>query len=71
MLAFVNDTDTNISRWDAIVRGQLEKGMSKTDVYLVLGKPIDTQTSGDTTQFMYNQFTYVFFENGTVKSFMQ
>lgn len=71
LLEFVGSTKTDLTFWQQISEGKLEKGMSKTDVMLILGKPIDIQTASGTTQMMYNSFTYVFLEEGKVKSFMQ
>jgi hypothetical protein len=71
MLESVGSTSTNIDHWQEITTGQVVKGMSLTDVTLILGKPVDKQVSGNITQFMYNQFTYVFFEDDKVKSVMQ
>ena len=71
LLKYVDTKSTVTSRWEAITQGQLEKGMTEDEVILILGKPVDVQKSGSTKQMMYNQFTYVFFENDVVKSFMQ
>ena len=54
-----------------LTRVRESKGMSIEEVLLILGKPINIQKSAETVQYMYNTFTYVFFENGKVKSFMQ
>ena len=71
MLESVSSTETNVDQWQAITLGQVVKGMSVSDVTLILGKPIDKQVSGSITQYMYSQFTYVFFEDNKVKSVIQ
>lgn len=71
LIEYIGQHNTNIDYWQSITENRLEKGMGISDVVLILGKPVDIQKSGDTTQYMYNTFTYVFFEDGKVKSFMQ
>lgn len=71
MLDYVEKSEMDIRRWDHFKNRRLEEGMTMKEVLLTLGKPIDMQTSGETTQLMYNTFTYVFMEKGIVKSFIQ
>ena len=72
MLDYVEKTSTDVSKWENIKSRQLKEGMTMKEVLLTLGKPIDVQTtSGETTQLMYNTFTYVFMKGGRVKSFIQ
>mgnify|MGYP002623817691 CR=1 FL=1 len=68
---YIDSHDINTDHWNSIIDNKVEKGMAVSDILLILGKPIDIQKSGDTIQYMYNTFTYVFFEDGKVKSFMQ
>lgn len=68
---YVRNHDTDVSKWDCIAENRLEKGMTVEDVTMILGKPINIQKSNTTIQYMYNTFTYVFFEDGKLKSFMQ
>ena len=71
MLDYVEKTSTDVDQWENIKSRRLKEGMTMKEVLLTLGKPVDVQTSGETTQLMYNTFTYVFMENGRVKSFIQ
>ncbi|MBQ8457503.1 MAG: hypothetical protein IJ540_07870 [Prevotella sp.] len=71
LFEYINYHNKRLEHWNSIIENRIEKGMDVDDVTLILGKPIDIQKSGETTQYMYNTFTYVFFENGEVKSFMQ
>ena len=71
MFEYVRNHNTEVSKWESISEHRIEKGMSIEEVLLILGKPINIQKSAETVQYMYNTFTYVFFENGKVKSFMQ
>lgn len=64
LFEYIGQHDMKTGYWTSITENRLEKGMDVNDVILILGKPVDIQKSGETTQYMYNSFTYVFSKTG-------
>lgn len=71
LISFVREHDVDVSYWNCFLENKIENNMSVEDVKIVLGKPLNILKDGNTTQYMYNPFTYVFFENNKVKSFIK
>lgn len=71
LMAFIHNTHPVFSEhWDAICRKSIEPGMTADECVLVMGKPINRQNSGNREQWMYENSTYIIFENGVVKTLL-
>lgn len=57
--------------WDKVVNEIVEKGMSEVECTLVMGKPINISENGQRVQWMYSTSTYLFFENGMLKTVLK
>lgn len=57
-----------ITHWREIKENDVVKGMNSTECTLSLGKPASVQKQGNREEWMYDSYTYVFFENGVVSS---
>ena len=57
-----------ITHWREIKENNVVKGMNSTECILSLGKPASIQKQGNKEEWMYDAYTYVFFENGIVSS---
>ncbi len=67
---FIKEHQLQVTNWDNIRSGSLQRGMTEDEVMLIYGKPVSKQSDGTTTQYMFNSFVRVFIENGKVKSFV-
>jgi len=50
---------------------EVVKGMSKQECLLAFGKPASVQKQGNKEEWMYDSYTYVFFENEIVTSLIK
>lgn len=57
-----------ITHWREIKENNVVKGMNATECIFSLGKPASVQKQGEKEEWMYDAYTYVFFENGLVAS---
>lgn len=57
-----------ITHWREIKENNVVKGMNPTECVLSLGKPASIQKQDNKEEWMYDAYTYVFFENGFVSS---
>lgn len=57
-----------ITHWREIKENNVVKGMNVTECILSFGKPASVQKQGNKEEWMYDAYTYVFFENGLVAS---
>lgn len=57
-----------ITHWREIKENNVVKGMNVTECIFSLGKPVSVQKQGEKEEWMYDAYTYVFFENGLVAS---
>lgn len=60
-----------IGHWTEIKEGTVVKGMTEDECMLAMGKPASIQKQGNKTEWMYDAYTYLFFENGTLTSFIK
>lgn len=65
-----NPTPT-ITHWTEIKNNEVVKGMNKSECLLAFGKPASVQKQGDKEEWMYDSYTYVFFENGIITSLIK
>lgn len=70
LFSFISNHKLEITSWDNVRSGTLQRGMTQDEVLLIYGKPASVQSDGSTTQYMYSSFVRVFLENGKVKSFV-
>lgn len=69
LLEFVSNNQLPpITHWREIEEKNVIKGMNPTECILSLGKPASIQKQGNKEEWMYDAYTYVFFENGIVSS---
>lgn len=61
----------NITHWTEIKDKDVVKGMNKPECLLSFGKPASVQRQGNKEEWMYDSYTYVFFENGIVTSLIK
>lgn len=60
-----------ITHWAEIKNKEVVKGMNKQECLLAFGKPASVQKQGNKEEWMYDSYTYVFFENETVASLIK
>lgn len=60
-----------INHWTEIKEGTVVKGMTEDECMLAMGKPASIQKQGNKTEWMYDAYTYLFFENGILASFIK
>ena len=65
-----NGTPT-IKHWADIKAGKVTKGMNKTEVMLVYGKPTSNRESGQRTKWMYGNDNVIIFTDGLVTNIIQ
>lgn len=58
----------SVSHWDAIKSKKVVKGMNKTEVKLVYGRPISERTTGKRVKWMYADNAVVIFTNDVVST---
>lgn len=69
MLKFISTNQLSaITHWNEIKEKEAVKGMNRDECLLSLGKPASVQKQGDKEEWMYDSYTYLFFENGIVTS---
>lgn len=61
----------SLPNWDKVKVGSVEKGMLPVECMLVLGKPVNVHETSKKVQWMYNTSTYLFFENGLLKTYLK
>jgi len=69
--AIISNEPPAISHWQEIKDKNVTKGMSEAECLLSLGKPVSVQKQGTKTEWMYDSYTYLFFENGILASFIK
>ena len=57
-----------ITHWREIKENDVVKGMNPIECILSLGKPASVQKQGSREEWMYDAYTYVFFDDGFVSS---
>lgn len=60
-----------VTHWTEIKNKEVVKGMNKQECLLAFGKPASVQKQGSKEEWMYDSYTYVFFENGIVASLIK
>lgn len=60
-----------ITHWDEIKCKEVVKGMNQAECLLSFGKPASIQKQDNKEEWMYDTYTYLFFENGTVTSIIK
>lgn len=70
LFSFIREHQLQVTNWDNVRSGSLQRGMTEDEVLLMYGKPASKQSDGVTTQYLFSSFVRVFFENGRVKSFV-
>lgn len=60
-----------VTHWAEIKEKSVAKGMSEAECTLAMGKPASVQKQGAKTEWMYDAYTYLFFENGILTSFIK
>ncbi len=60
-----------ITHWREIKEKNIVKGMTEAECILSLGRPASVQKQGSKTEWMYDSYTYLFFENGVLSSFIR
>lgn len=63
--------DANVTHWDGIKNGLVQKGMNETEVILIGGKPNIVSPSGKRTQWIYSNDFIVIFTDGVVTNVIQ
>ncbi len=72
LLKFVNVNSVPVlDNWDKVKRGEVVKGMLPVECRLVLGKPINIHETSQKVQWMYSTSTYLFFEDGKLKTYLK
>lgn len=61
----------SITHWNEIKESNVVKGMNEIECLLSMGKPISRKDQGDKSEWMYDTYTYLFFENGILISFIK
>lgn len=61
----------SVTHWTEIKEKNVVKGMNKSECLLAFGKPASIQRQGNKEEWMYNSYTYVFFEDGIVSSLIK
>lgn len=62
---------SDLSHWDSVCNGNLVKGMNMTECKLIMGRPVDVQESPQRVQWMYDAYTYLFFEKGLLTTILK
>lgn len=70
LFRFIREHQLQVTNWDNVRSGSLQRDMTEDEVLLIYGKPASIQSDGTTTQYMFSSFVRVFIENGKVKSFV-
>ena len=62
----INYTKVQISDWNGVINGRLQKGMTLDEAYLIYGKPYIIHNRDNESQADFNAFTHVLFRNNIV-----
>lgn len=60
-----------VPNWNKVKNEVLETGLNEVECKLIMGKPINVHDSGQRVQWMYSTSTYLFFENGRLKTILK
>lgn len=60
-----------ITHWTEIKNKEIIKGMNEAECLMAWGKPLSIQTNENKTEWMYDSYTYAFFENGVVTTIIK
>ncbi|WP_300727379.1 hypothetical protein [uncultured Bacteroides sp.] len=60
-----------IKHWEEIKAKDVVKGMNKQECLLAFGKPLSINKDGNKEEWMYDSYTYLFFENDIVTSLIK
>lgn len=71
LAAITGSTPPTVSHWTEIKEGTVTKGMTEAECLLSMGRPASKQKQGAKTEWMYDSYTYLFFENGVLSSFIK
>lgn len=72
MLKAIADNESPvITHWTEVKEKNVTKGMTEAECVLALGKPASVQRQGTKAEWMYDAYTYLFFENGILNSFIK
>lgn len=69
--AVSNNVAPVVTHWTEIKNKEVVKGMNEAECLMAWGKPISMQTNGNKTEWMYDSYTYAFFENGVVTTIIK
>ena len=64
-------TPPTSTHWAQIRQNDVVKGMTEDECLLSLGRPVRTQEQGTKIQWIYDSYTYLFFEGGKVVSLIR
>ena len=72
MLEYIASTNPPVvTHWTEIKNKEVVKGMTAAECLLSMGKPASVQKSDGKEEWMYDAYTYLFFENGLLTSFIK
>ena len=60
-----------ITHWSQISQNDVVKGMTEDECLLSLGRPVRKQEQGSKVQWIYDSYTYLFFEDGKLVSLIR
>ncbi|MDR0988233.1 MAG: hypothetical protein LBM06_02055 [Prevotellaceae bacterium] len=69
--AITTNSVPTITHWAEIKSKDVVKGMNKSECLLAFGKPASVQKQGIKEEWMYDSYTYLFFENEIVVSLIK
>lgn len=69
--AVTNNTPPVVAHWNEIKDKEVVKGMNEAECLMAWGKPLSIQKNGNKTEWMYDSYTYAFFENGIVATIIK
>lgn len=69
--AVSESTPPMVKHWQEINGKEVVKGMTEAECLLSMGKPASIQRQGTKTEWMYDSYTYLFFEDGVLASFIK
>lgn len=72
VIDFVNNNQpVVVTHWSEIKNKEVVKGMNEAECFLSLGKPASIQKTDNKVEWMYDSYTYLFFENGVLVSIIR
>lgn len=69
--AVSNNIPPVITHWNEIKNKEVVKGMNEAECLMAWGKPLSIQKNGNKIEWMYDSYTYTFFENGIVTTIIK